>query len=228
MRTSEIIRYKNTLEDLLSLKVNSYCDLGPGRGETAIELKKAGKNVSVLEAPWDFETRTSWAPENNITAYKGDFFTTVFNETIHENIDCFSLIHAIAHFRFPPQLLLEQVFKKLKSGGYFYLSTVNGGSLMNLIELAKGKALTGEVHKFVDMGEEYRTFCNPSGRYMIWDSWEHVKEYRDFELKKMFESEGFEIISLKHRNNITEWKSTLLSNFWPHLSEEIVIIGRKP
>jgi 2-polyprenyl-3-methyl-5-hydroxy-6-metoxy-1,4-benzoquinol methylase len=228
MRTSEVIRYKNTLKDLLSLNVDSHCDLGPGRGEIAIELKKAGKKVSILEAPWDFETRTSWAGDNDIIAYKGDFFTTDFNKVISEKVDCFSLIHAIAHFRFPPQLLLEQVYKKLNSGGYFYLSTINGGSLMNLIQLAKGKAITDEVKKYEDMGEEYNTFCNPSGRYMIWDSWMHVKEYRDFELKKLFESEGFELVSLNHRNNIIEWKSRLLSSIWPHLSEEITIVGRKP
>ena len=228
MIESEIVRYENTTNDLLELGVESYCDLGPGAGEIAIELLKSGKKVSVLEAPWDFEERTKWAKENNITAYKGEFFSTNFKEVITEEVDCFSLIHAIAHFRFPPQLLLEQVFNKLNSGGYFYLSTVNGGSLMNILQLIKGKAITDEVHKFVDMGEEYNTYCNPSGRYMIWDSWMHVKEFRAYELKKIFEFEGFEVVDLKHRNNITEWKSNLLCKVWPHLSEEIVIIGKKP
>ena len=36
MRESEIIRYNNTTNDLLSLGVDNYCDLGPGRGEIAI------------------------------------------------------------------------------------------------------------------------------------------------------------------------------------------------
>ena len=40
MRESEIIRYNNTTNDLLSLGVDNYCDLGPGRGEIAIEIKK--------------------------------------------------------------------------------------------------------------------------------------------------------------------------------------------
>ena len=43
MRESEIIRYNNTTNDLLSLDVDYYCDLGPGRGEIAIGIKKKVK-----------------------------------------------------------------------------------------------------------------------------------------------------------------------------------------
>ena len=224
---SEEIRYKNTLEDLIKLKAQSYCELGPGRGELSIALKKANKNICALEAPWEFESRTAWANEQNIEVYKGEFFTADFSKAISKKIDCFSLVHCIAHFRFPPQLVFKQIFNKLEKGGYFYLSTVNGGSLDRVVKLFRGGAITEEVKEFVDMGDEYRTYCNNSGRYMIWDSWMHVKEYRAFELKKMFEEVGFEVVELKHRNNFKHWKTELFCRFWPHLAEEIVIVGRK-
>ena len=46
---SEEIRYKNTLEDLIKINAQSYCELGPGRGELSIALKKANKNI--IKAP---------------------------------------------------------------------------------------------------------------------------------------------------------------------------------
>ena len=137
------------------------------------------------------------------------------------------LIHCIAHFRFPPHAVLKQAYEKLEKGGHFYLSTVNGGSLDRVMKLFRGGSVTEEVREFVDMGEEYRLYCNPSGKYMIWDSWMHVKEYRAYELKKIFEDCGFKIVTLKHRNNFSHWKTNLACKIWPHLAEEIIIVGQK-
>lgn len=225
---SEAIRYQNTLNDLISLDANSYCELGPGGGEIAIKLKESGKNVCCIEAPWEFEQRTAWAKEQGIEIFPGEFFSHNFEDSFPERkIDCFSLIHSIAHFRFPPHLLFEKVYKKLDSGGHFYLSTVNGGSLDRVMKLFRGAALTEEVKKFVDMGEEYNKYCNPTGKYMIWDSWMHVKEYRDFELKKIFEECGFKVVKLFHRNNFSHWKTNMMCKWKPYLGEEIIIIGQK-
>ena len=55
----------------------------------------------------------------------------------------------------------------------------------------------------------------------------HVKEYRDYELKKIFEDCGFKVVKLKHRNNFQNWKTNLICKFWPHLAEEIIIVGQK-
>jgi len=225
---SEEIRYQNTLQDLLSLNASHYCELGPGAGEISVALKENGKNICAVEAPWDFEERTKWARQHEIKVYPGEFFTTRFASLVDEHVDCFTLIHCIAHLRFPPHLILKNAFEKLQAGGYFYLSTVNGGSLDRVLKLWRGGALTEEVREYVDMGEEYKRFCNPSGRYMIWDSWMHVKEYRAHELKKIFEDCGFRIALLKHRNNFSHWKSNLACRIWPHLGEEIVIVGQKP
>jgi 2-polyprenyl-3-methyl-5-hydroxy-6-metoxy-1,4-benzoquinol methylase len=201
--------------------------LGPGAGEVSIPLKEKGKTICALEAPWDFDVRTAWAKEEGIKVYKGEFFSTDFKATIQQKVDCFTLIHCIAHLRFPPHLVLKQAYQKLEKGGYFYLSTVNGGSLDRVLKLFRGGSVTEEVREFVDMGEEYRTYCNPSGRYMIWDSWMHVKEYRAFELKKIFEDCGYKVVVLKHRNNFQHWKTNLLCKLWPHLAEEIIIVGQK-
>ena len=227
MKGTEVLRYKNTVNDLLNLGVNDYCDLGPGRGEIAVALKNKGKNICCLEAPWDFENRTNWSKDHEINVFKGEFFSSSFQKVIDQNVQCFSLVHAIAHFRFPPHIVLKEAYNKLDKNGYFYLSTVNGGSLDRVMKLFKGNAITDEVLEHVDMGEEYVKYCNPSGKYMIWDNWMHVKEYRDYELKKIFEDVGFEVIKLFHRNNFSHWKQNLACKIWPHLSEEIIIVGQK-
>lgn len=228
LRVSERTRYSNTAADLLQLDAKTYCDLGPGRGEIVILLKQAQKHVVGLEAPWEFEQRTAWSKEHDIKIYLGEFFNTDFNQVIPENVDCFSLIHCIAHFRFAPQEVFEQVFKKLDSGGYFYLSTVNAGSFDKVLKLFRGGAITEKVNKKARMSEDYYQYYNQTGRHMIWDDWMHVKEYRAHELKEMMESEGFKVVKLFHRNNFRHWKNDLVCKLWPHLSEEIIIVGQKP
>ena len=197
MRKSESLRYKNTVKDLLDLGVNNYCDLGSGRGEIAISLKNDDKNIRCLEAPWDFENRTKWSKDYEINVSKCEFFSSSFQQVINQKFQ------------------------------NFYLYTVNGGSIDRVMKLFRGKALTDEVLEYVDMGEEYIKNCNPSGRYLIWDSWMHVKEYRDYELKKIFEDGGFNVVKLFHRNNFSHWKQNIACKFWPHLGEEIIIIGQK-
>ena len=49
----------------------------------------------------------------------------------------------------------------------------------------------------------------------------------DYELKKIFEEVGFKVVKLFHRNNFSHWKQNIACKFWPHLGEEIVIIGQK-
>lgn len=228
MRESEKIRFENTINDLLNLNVLSYCDLGPDAGHVAKALDKKGKKVYGIEGPFEFEKRTAWKKDTGVKVYCGEFFSTQIDELLEEKVECFSLIHAIAHFRFPPHKLFKQIFNYLEPGGYFYLSTVNGGSLDRVMKLFRGGALTEEVKEYVDMGEEGRLYCNPNNDYMIFDSWMHVKEYRDFELKKIFEDCGFNVVKLFHRNNFQHWKQNLMSKIWPNLSEEIVIVGQKP
>lgn len=227
MRESEAIRYKNTINDLLKLNADLYCDLGPGAGEIAIALKNADKRIIGVEAPWEFEERTKWAKAKGITIYKGEFFESDFEEIIPDKVNCFSLIHAIAHLRFPPHILFEKIYNKLERGGYFYLSTVNACSFDRVLKHFRGKAITEEVVKTANMSEEYYKYCNPTGRQMIWDSWMHVKEYTLPELKKIFEDEKFKVVEMKHRNNFKNWKLNLACFFSPHLSEEIIIIGQK-
>lgn len=227
MRQSEKIRFENTINDLIKLNVHHYCDLGPDTGTVALALHDKGKNVQCIDGPFEFEKRTAWKKDTNIQVHSGEFFSSKIENLLKDKVECFSLIHSIAHFRFPPQKLFKQLYNYLEDDGYFYCTTVNGGSLDRVLKLFRGGAITEEVKEYVNIGEEGKLYCNPKNDYMIFDSWTHVKEYRDFELKKIFEDCGFKVIKLFHRNNFQHWKQNLACKIWPHLSEEIIIVGQK-
>lgn len=224
----ELSREKNTVADLLKLNVASYCDLGPGNsGYISLSLKEQNKNVVALDAPWDSVSGVEWAQKAGIKFYFSEFFTQGL-DCIEENIDCFILAHSIAHFRHPPQILFEKIYNKLPKGGYFYLSTVNVSSLLNVMSLFRGKPITGKVNKQTDAGfSKVAKSWNNSNNHLIWDDWMHVKEYTIPELTEMLKSEKFNIVEAKYRNNFHHWKQDILTKFYPHLSEEIIIIAQK-
>ncbi|MDX1907975.1 MAG: methyltransferase domain-containing protein [Bacteroidia bacterium] len=222
-------RLANTAQDLIQLNAKCYCDLGPGMGFMPTLIKQAGREVIAVEAPWEFEIRAQWGKESGIKVYKGEFFQDNFTDEITEPVDCFSLVHCIAHFRFPPHILLEKVWNKLPTGGYFYLSTVNASRLEKVSAILKGQPITEEVKKHSDnpMFEIYKSFNDGTSDYMIWDDWMHVKEYTPGELKKIFEAERFKVIKLQYRNNLKLWKRDLICSVFPQFKDEIIIVGQK-
>ncbi|MEZ4937839.1 MAG: class I SAM-dependent methyltransferase [Crocinitomicaceae bacterium] len=221
-------RIDRSIEDLVSLGKNTYCDLGPGEGILSVGLKNKGKQVVAVEAPWAREENKSWAKVNNVPIHFIEFFTGDFSQ-ITEDVDCFILAHAIAHFRFSPYILLEKIYNKLPSGGYFYLSTVNGCSFERVLQLFRGQNIVQKVTKDLDPGfKEVVVDFNRTDQRQIWDDWMHVKEYTKPELEEMFQKSGFEIHSSFYRNNYPHWKKNMIIKFYPHLAEEIIIIGKKP
>lgn len=225
---NDLIRGINTVNDLLKLDAKQYCDLGPGNnGYISLALKENKKNVIALDAPWDSVRGVEWADKANIKFYFSEFFTQGL-DCIEEPVDCFILAHSIAHFRHPPQILFENIYKKLPPGGYFYLSTVNVSSLQNVMSLFRGQSITGKVNKKTDPGfADVAKSWNTSGKHLIWDDWMHVKEYTIPELTEMLKSENFKIVETKYRNNFRHWKQDLITKIYPHLSEEIIVIAQK-
>jgi len=221
-------RIEKTIEDLAGLNANQYCELGPGQGAITKGLKAGGKNIMAVEAPWATEQNKAWAKEADVKLYLFEFFTGDFGQ-ISEEVDCFFLAHAIAHFRFSPYILFKKIFDKLPSGGYFYVSTVNGCSFDNVMKLFRGEPVTGRVTKDLDPGfiEVAKDF-NRTEMRQIWDDWMHVKEYTKPELEEIFRQSGFEIAKSIHRKLFSHWKRDLVIKRFPHLADELVVIGRKP
>ncbi len=221
-------RIEKTIEDLHRLKAKRYCELGPGKGQISIGLKKAGNEVICVEAPWAVEANKIWAKENDVKMYLFEFFTGDFG-SIEEDVDCFFLAHAIAHFRFSPYILFRKIYDSLPSGGYFYISTVNGSSFENVSRLFKGLPVTGKVNETLDPGftEVVKDF-NKTDMHQIWDDWMHVKEYTMPELHEILKNVGFTIHCSEHRKLFSHWKRNLFIKLFPHLADELIIIGKKP
>ncbi|MCG8574354.1 MAG: class I SAM-dependent methyltransferase [Flavobacteriales bacterium] len=225
----EKIRLDNTFNDLKELNAKCYCDLGPGYGEIPIALKNAGKNVIFVESEWNEYLAKEWGTKEDIKYYIKDFLLDDFG-FFEEEVDCFSLVHCIAHFHLPPQLLFEQVYKKLPKGGYFYISTVNGSSLSRVMKLFRGQPITGLVTKEADPNNFTNVYLSRMlgiDRHMTVSDWMHVKEYTKPELEQMLIAENFKIHKSIWRNNFTHWKQRLASAYRKSLSEEIVIIAQK-
>lgn len=221
--------WTRNISAIKNLDASKYCDLGVGFGRIALELKRSGKNVMGVEHPGVPKENYTWAKTNNIDIHLSDFFSEDM-KNLPIDIDCFYLVHCIAHFRFPPQELFEVLHNKLQKGGCFYLSTVNGSSLTNVIKLFRGKSVTEKVNKrpyWAKPGASVKTPWNESGRSHIWDDWMHVKEYTLDELTSMFEEEGFKIEKSYHQNFHNHWKKKIMCKIWPHLADECVVIGRK-
>ncbi len=229
MSTEDEAHYLRNISTLKNLNATKYCDLGIGFGRIALELKKSNKNVMGVEHPGVPPENYVWAKEHNIDVHLSDFFAEEMKK-LPTDIDCFYLVHCIAHFRFPPHELFEVLYDKLPVGGRFYLSTVNASSLTNVMKLFRGNSVTEKVNKVPSWskpGGSIMTPWNKSGRPHIWDDWMHVKEYNLNELTTIFKEEGFEIEESYHQNFHVHWKKSIMCKFWPHLSDECVVIGKK-
>lgn len=196
-------------------------------------LHKANKAVVAVEAPWAAELNRAWSTEIGIKLYQQDFFTGDLS-VIEESVDCFILAHCIAHFRFSPYILFAKIHDALPRGGYFYLSTVNGTAYERVVQFMRGKPIIEQVSPQVSPGYQHIAVeWNRTGMAQIWDDWMHVKEYTRSEIEEIFRNSGFEVIKSEHRNNTPEWnrtffKKNLAVRLFPHLADEIVVIGRKP
>lgn len=221
-------RIKETIDELAALNKSQYCELGPGSGGTlSLGLKEKGKNIIAMEAPWANEENISWARENDIPIYLMEFFTGDFS-TVKEPVDCFFLAHAIAHFRFVPHILFKKVYDSLPKGGLFYVSTVNGSSFERVVKLFKGTPITHRVTEnladgYKDVVKDY----NKTDKKQIWDDWMHVKEYTKPEIENIFIESGFKIKQSFYRKEFSHWKRDLFIKLYPHLSDEIIVVGEK-
>ncbi len=227
-------RIKNSVDDIVALKANMYCELGPGEnGLLSRMLHERGVRSVAVEAPWAQRVNMAWAEELGIPLYLQEFFTGDL-AVIKEPVDCFILTHCIAHFRFSPYILMRKLYEALPSGGYMFLSTVNATSYMRVSQFMRGHAISERVPPvenkvFIERAKEW----NRTGMQQIWDDWMHVKEYTLPEIKELFTETGFKIEKATLRNNHPEWtgafwKKNLAIKFLPHLADEIVVIGRKP
>ncbi|MEO8590155.1 MAG: methyltransferase domain-containing protein [Flavobacteriales bacterium] len=226
------IRVANNVADLIGLDAACYAELGPGPGGgLAIMLKEKGRHVIAVESPWAADVNKAWARETGVPIYFEDFFVGDLS-VIKEKVDCFVIAHCIAHFRFSPYLLFQQLYDRLPSGGHLFLSTVNATAYERVVEFMKGRPVVEKVRKGVQQTAVTRTW-NHTELPLIWDDWMHVKEYTRAEIEEIFTQSGFHIVRSLHRNNFPGWrrafwKKNLAIKLFPHLADEVIVIGRKP
>jgi 2-polyprenyl-3-methyl-5-hydroxy-6-metoxy-1,4-benzoquinol methylase len=114
-------RIESTVQDLIGLGCQKYCDPGPGKGAISTGLSAQGRAVIGVEAPWANASDFPWADEHGIKIYYEEFFTGDLKR-IGSAVDCFVLAHCIAHFRFSPYVLFKKIHDALPGGGVIFTS----------------------------------------------------------------------------------------------------------
>ena len=68
---------------------------------------------------------------------------------------------------------------------------------------------------------------NKTDMKQIWDDWQHVKEYTKEELEEIFKVVGFKVKKCFYRNLYPNFIKNTVLKLFPHLADEIIIIGGK-
>jgi 2-polyprenyl-3-methyl-5-hydroxy-6-metoxy-1,4-benzoquinol methylase len=131
-----------------------------------------------------------------------------------KSVDVIFILEVIEHLCMYPSDLLDQIFAKLKSGGYIVISTVNFLRITNRIRVFFGKSpLINFFERTID------------GR-------NHIREFTSDEMAYYIEKSGFKILQ-KSMFGIpygTALVSIILRliYIYPNFRNYFLIIGRKP
>ncbi len=129
------------------------------------------------------------------------------------SIDLMFLLEVIEHLCMYPCDLLDQIFRKLKEGGYLVVSSVNFLRISNRIRILSGKS------PLINYFER-----TPDGR-------NHIREFVPDEMSYYMKKSGFDIIENSYFAAASETKvvSTLLHllYLYPAFRNYFLLIGRK-
>jgi len=136
------------------------------------------------------------------------------------SVDLATAFEVIEHL-WNKDLFLEEVYRVLKPGGIFIISTPNLASWINRVMLACSKL---------------PLYYNVSLRYSIErPSYGHISLYTLSSLRKHMESVGFMIVNIQgfltpcaYKNFLVEAISVLSARLRPSLATDVLLVAKKP
>ncbi|WP_019616977.1 class I SAM-dependent methyltransferase [Psychromonas ossibalaenae] len=196
--------YVRTVQDVDLLfndrKGKKVLEVGAFLGPVSITLKGMGYDVSATEIPEFHESNSL------VELYKKyDIPFHSINLKNHElpfesnSFDVVVICEVIEHLNFNPLLILKELNRILKKGGYLYIGMPNQAYILNRIKLLAGKSIHNKID---DYFKQFDRNCN-----MIVGL--HWREYTLVETKELTGRMGF--------NSINEYyyydKNTSLNGF---------------
>ncbi|MEA3272739.1 MAG: class I SAM-dependent methyltransferase [Patescibacteria group bacterium] len=221
--------HKKTL-DLVLERVPNLCDkrtldIGCGIGVLVRAFSKLGaqaegvdKHILVEWGNLD-DVKKIW-DEKNIRINVNDFFNAHYPESSFDIITSEDLFE---HLMYSQKEFLDKVYKILRPGGCLFLATPNLVTILKRMRMLFGRSPHWDLDDF----------------FLKKQPFGHVREFTKYELRRMAELSGFEVVDIKAHNvyfnkkwlskqsKLAKAISYLLSSLFPNGRDVLFLIAKK-
>ncbi|MEM4216731.1 MAG: class I SAM-dependent methyltransferase [Candidatus Methanomethylicaceae archaeon] len=209
-------------------------DVGVGTGSLPVVLERLGFEVHGLDDDGGGQRKASTlalrfptlrmqvcALESDVYPYEDDFF------------DAVTSFDVIEHLPGSPRHYLMEIYRVLKPGGVFFLSTPNVASLANRVLLLMGRSIYNPLNEWFD----------PPGDEDSSEFSGHWREYSVSELVYMVQAVGFQVLEKGCRSRLLTSRvrsantlekilygiaDVLTSTIFRGMADEVYVICMKP
>ncbi|MBS7610479.1 class I SAM-dependent methyltransferase [Candidatus Bathyarchaeota archaeon] len=205
----------------MKLRAHKYLDVGCGYGDITAEVAKTVGAREVYGIDLDKDALESMKNRGfkvfNLDVSKDKI---PLSDGSIELVTAFELIEHLLN----PDHMLKEVFRILKSGGQFLLSTPNLASWANRIALLLGyQPYNAEISTEIVAGVPWRaySFAKPSG---------HIRPYTLRALKELLSYYGFTVVKVKGAPGVNPRCLAFIDKLFSkraQLARRLVVLARK-
>jgi SAM-dependent methyltransferase len=183
--------------DIWNLRGKKILEIGPFFSYTPFVLREQGNEVSVMEGedPAVYPLKPLYE-KRGIEFKLCDLFQSFGSASVKEHrlpfgdntFDAVCCWETMEHFNFNPVGFVRDVQRVLKPGGEAYITAPNVARLENRVRLLLGKEIATSV------GTYEQNYNYAGGNFLGF----HWREYVLAELRRLYESQGFSIVSARN------------------------------
>jgi SAM-dependent methyltransferase len=152
-------------------------DIGAQNASFALYAKDLGLDVSAVDLPVYAEKFGPLATQRGVDYRMCDVSTQALPYP-NGSIDFITYLDIIEHHGFSPKMVLTEIKRVLRPGGYLIISTPNHASLINRAKLLTGRSVHDDIQYFFNDCAEHRPYRG------------HHREYTRDELRAVCEGVG--------------------------------------
>lgn len=135
-----------------------------------------------------------------------------FNDS---SFDVVLLTETLEHFNFHPQGVFKEIFRVLKMGGVFIITTPNLFRLNNRIKFFLGKSINYNIKEDYTIGTHYREYSAKEIDYLL-----NIAGFKNYELK-------YADFNYPHRKRLEIIINKIFGFIFPKLKSNIIVIATK-
>lgn len=183
--------YIRTVSDIQNLykdneKEKKVLEIGSFLGAVSISLKKIGFWIEALDIPEFYQSEPLRALyEKNGIPFQGVNLKNQQLPYASNSFDVIIICEVIEHLNFNPLLIMQEINRVLKKGGYIYIGMPNQAHITQRIKLLFGKSIRNSI------GDYFQQF-NRHSNMIVGIHW---REYTLTETVELIEKMGFETVA---------------------------------